>query len=769
MILGNNRLSRKDTGVNHFSTTICLAIFLILSFLSKGNAAETNEILVLHSYHQGLVWTDDIMKGIHSVFNTYDPQNEIHVEYMDTKKYFDGLNGKYLTRLHDIYKDKYSSKKPDIIISSDDNAFQFLLMHHDELFPGIPIVFCGVNNFEDTMIAGHDHVTGVIEFLDKKANIDIALKLHPDANEIAIITDTSETGKANRIMLEQLAGEYKDRAEFVFIDKDNTGLTLQELLDKLRRLPETSIVYYSDFLRNRDEYIVQETAVPQISATSRRPIYTHYDEILGLGVVGGKLVNGFSHGRKAAQMAYDILRGKPVSSLPVYKESINTLMFDYKQLKRFGIDKKDLHKGSAIINRPFSFYREYRQLVWAVLGVFSTLVISLITISINVIKRKKAEEKLKMAHDELEEKVKERTRELSKANADLHTEIRERINTQSMLKETQQKLEKAQAIARVGNWEWVILSNTVEWSNEVFRLYGLDPEKDRPHYDTVIKALSPESSDAFINAVEDSLKYDKPFEGEYSIILPDGTRKFIYVKGEVIRSAEGKPLIMFGIVQDISERKEMENQIMSTLKEKEILMREIHHRVKNNMTVISSMLSLHSRLIRNKQDRQIFDEAQARIKAMAIIHEKLYQSGDMSKINISDYIRDLLGEISSSYAVNRGRIVISTDIQDITQSIDDAIPFGLIVNELISNAMKHAFPESGEGEIKVKIALNGTGKVTLSVSDNGVGIPDDVDSRKSASLGLNLVDALVRQIRGELKLHKDNGTRFDITFPGRQS
>jgi len=105
----------------------------------------------------------------------------------------------------------------------------------------------------------------------------------------------------------------------------------------------------------------------------------------------------------------------------------------------------------------------------------------------------------------------------------------------------------------------------------------------------------------------------------------------------------------------------------------------------------------------------------------------------------------------------------------VTLSIDDAIPFGLIINELVSNAMKHAFPELRQGEIKVNIALNGTNEVSLSVSDNGVGVPDDIESRKSASLGLSLVDALVRQVRGELKLHKDNGTRFDITFPRRQS
>lgn len=614
------RYCLKYTVYSHVITIIFLVTFIIFSCTAGVIAAGTKNILVLHSYHQGLVWTDDIMEGIYSVFGKYDSGLDIRVEYMDTKRYFDGLDGGHFTGLRNIYMNKYRAVKLDLIISSDDIAFQFLLMHHKVLFPGVPVVFCGVNDFDDMMLEGHDSITGVIESLDIRSNIDTLLKMHPGAAEIAIITDTTETGKANRQILEQLTEEYKDRTAFIFLDKDNVGLTLQELLDKLSQLPEGSLVYYSDFLRNRGEYIIQETAVPQISAASKNPIYTHYDEILGLGVVGGKLVNGHSHGRKAAQMASDILRGTPVSSLPVHKESINTLMFDYKQLMRFSMDEKDLPEMSLVINRPYSFYQEHKQLVWTLLVIFSVLLTSLITIILNVSKRKKAEVKLQAAHYELEQKVADRTGELSRL-----------------------------------------------------------------------------------------------------------------------------------------------------VEEKETLLKEIHHRVKNNMTVISSLLALHSGLIKNEDDRHIFDEARSRIKAMAIIHEKLYQSGDMSKISASDYLSDILRELSASYAVNNGRTVIRTDIQDITLSLDNAIPFGLIVNELVSNAMKHAFPGSMQGEIKVVIARISAKDIKLSVADSGVGLPDDLASRKSASLGLNLVDALVRQVHGKLSLYTDSGTRFEITFPGIQA
>jgi len=597
----------KHEKLDYIISAIFSVIILLLSFQTPSDAAETKKILVLHSYHQGLVWTDDIMEGIYSVFNKYSADTEIYVEYMDTKRYFDGLKGKYLTGLRNMYKDKYGGMKFDMIISSDDNAFQFLLLYHDELFPGTPIVFCGVNNFEDAMLSGHDYVTGVIELLDIKASIDIALKLHPEAKEIAIITDTSESGNANRKIIEQLADEYKGKAEFVFIDKDNTGLTLQELLERLRLLKKGSVIFYSDFLRNRGEYIIQETAVPQISSTCKRPIYTHYDEILGLGVVGGKLIDGKSHGRKAAQMALQILQGTPVSRLPVYKESTNLYMFDYQQLTRFGIDENALPKGSVVINRPFTFYSQYKQLVWTVSGVFSFLVISLIAISVNVVKRKKAEEELKNAYDTLEHKVEERTIALSKANLALHSEITERRLAEEALKKRETQLTDSQRVAHLGRWEWDIPTNKLVWSDEVYKIYGVNPEQFSPTYDLVIDAMHQDSRNEFHQAIQQTLSGEKPFELDYRLTRPDGTERIVHTIGEVTRDEGGKPVMMFGIVQDITERNKVEAEL-----------KESHERL---LTVLDSLnaivyvadMKTYEILFINKYTRDVFGDIEGKI------------------------------------------------------------------------------------------------------------------------------------------------------------
>jgi PAS domain S-box-containing protein len=367
-----------------------------------------------------------------------------------------------------------------------------------------------------------------------------------------------------------------------------------------------------------------------------------------------------------------------------------------------------------------------------------------------VLKRKKVEEKLKIAHDELEQKVEERTKDLT--------------NTNIALKDSREKYRDLFESATDAIFILDLEGNFIDINSIAYTRLGYTKEEMLSLH---ISKLDPPEFAAKVPERLARIREEGFAIFDSAHIRKDGTVMPVEINARMYEYDGNKAYLSF--VRDITERNKMENRILSSLEEKEVLLREIHHRVKNNMTVISSMLALQSRFISNDHDRQMFDEARARIKTMAIIHEKLYQSGDMSKIKTSDYLGDILNEITTSYAINNGRITVRTDIQDITLSIDSAIPFGLILNELVSNAMKHAFPELRQGEIKVDIALSITNDIRLSVADNGVGLPDDLASRKSASLGLNIVDALVRQVRGELKLHKDSGTRFDITFPGRQS
>ena len=216
-------------------------------------------------------------------------------------------------------------------------------------------------------------------------------------------------------------------------------------------------------------------------------------------------------------------------------------------------------------------------------------------------------------------------------------------------------------------------------------------------------------------------------------------------------------------IEDITERKKAEELIKRSLAEKDVLMKEINHRVKNNMAVVSSLLRLQSNKVEDEHYKAMFNDSINRINTMASIHEKLCQSEDLSKIIFSDYIKDMVNNIFKSYGLS-SRIKLIVDVEEIILDIDASIPCGLIVNELITNSMKYAFPEGKEGEIRVSLCKNDKDEIELTVGDNGVGMPEGLDFRNADSLGLTLVNALVKQLEGKMELNKEKGTKFKITF-----
>lgn len=209
--------------------------------------------------------------------------------------------------------------------------------------------------------------------------------------------------------------------------------------------------------------------------------------------------------------------------------------------------------------------------------------------------------------------------------------------------------------------------------------------------------------------------------------------------------------------------KRAEDHLKSSLKEKEMLLKEIHHRVKNNLAVISSLLNLQSEYIKNKDDLELFRESQTRAKSMALIHERLYNSADLKSIDFGEYINKLVNDLFQTYNLDSSLIKLNMDIESILLDINISIPLGLIVNELVSNCMKYAFPDGREGTINIKLKSN-NGKNILIVSDNGIGLSSDIDFKDTDSLGLQLINSLTYQIDAEIELDISHGTEFKIIF-----
>jgi PAS domain S-box-containing protein len=217
------------------------------------------------------------------------------------------------------------------------------------------------------------------------------------------------------------------------------------------------------------------------------------------------------------------------------------------------------------------------------------------------------------------------------------------------------------------------------------------------------------------------------------------------------------------IVSDITDRKIAEDKIRSSLQEKEVMLKEIHHRVKNNMQVVSSLLNLQSKYIVNEKDMELFKESQNRVKSMSLVHEKLYQSRNLANIDFNEYTRNLVKNLYVTYGVNSSRIQLLIDIQEIYLDINAAIPCGLIINELVSNSIKYAFPDGRTGMIKI-IMKQDDNKVKLVVSDNGVGLPESLDIAETESLGLQLVHTLSLQLESEIEIQRTNGAAFSFEF-----
>lgn len=247
----------------------------------------------------------------------------------------------------------------------------------------------------------------------------------------------------------------------------------------------------------------------------------------------------------------------------------------------------------------------------------------------------------------------------------------------------------------------------------------------------------------------------------------DGSELPVEISLSPLESEQG--ILVMSIVRDITERRRGEELVQASLREKEALLKEIHHRVKNNLQITSSLLRLQSDYVQDPKTLEMFAESQNRIRSMALVHEKLYKSTDLSRINFSDYIESLANLLFRSLGVQTSKIRLRQNRSSIFLSIETAVPCGLIVNELISNCIKHAFPNDQGGEIYISIDSPSVNEYKLIVADNGVGLPQEFAIDKVESLGLQLVKTLVNQINGTLEIESNQGVRFSISFSTTRS
>ena len=370
-----------------------LLFFFSFAGLSSANSGESvKRVLVLNSYHETYHWTDRIMAGVKSVFEPQD-NVELYINYMDTKRSSDEV---HYQLLRDLYAHKSALIQFDAIVSSDDNALNFLLKYRDALFPGVPVFFCGINDFQPELLAGRELFSGVYETYDVAGTFDLMLQVHPQAKTIVTITDNTVSGHAFLNRVHRAAPQFAGRIQFEELHNPEP----EKLIDELGKLPSDALVLWAIYLRTpAGRSISSEASVRMVANASPVPVYCVWD-VVGQGVVGGKITSPNFQGQAVAERATQYLRSghfedRSVSGSPM------VYTFDYNVMQRFGIAESDLPADSLILNKPYSVYTAYKITIWLTIGALILLSTIILCLIYYITKRGQAERKLTMVREQL--------------------------------------------------------------------------------------------------------------------------------------------------------------------------------------------------------------------------------------------------------------------------------------------------------------------------------------------------------------------------------
>jgi PAS domain S-box-containing protein len=393
--------------------------------------------------------------------------------------------------------------------------------------------------------------------------------------------------------------------------------------------------------------------------------------------------------------------------------------------------------------------------------------------------QKQAEESLRRANAETEERVRLRTAELTAANDRLRQEVAQRRHAEAGLAAVSARLEAVLNAAT----EISIIATDPGGLITVFnagaeQLLGFTagemigrqtptmihcPDEVAAHGRQLSRQLG--TPVAGFEALVARARRGGHEEREWTYVRKDGTRLTVSLVVTAQRDGEGRVTGFLGVARDVTERKRSEQQILASLQEKEVLLKEIHHRVKNNLQIVSTLLALQADQTDDLPSVEMFRESRGRVRSMALIHERLYRSDNLAQVDMGEYIERLAEDLYQSCRSACGGVDFAVAAEVALLPIDVAIPCGLLLNELLTNCLKHGFPAGRDGTVTVGLRRGGDGACVLTVRDDGIGFPEGIDFRNTTSFGLQLVNMLVQQLGGEVELRRGGGTCFTVTFP----
>lgn len=487
------------------------------SLLRAQQFPETN-VLVLYSHEREMAAYKGLDEGLRAVMESSSTHRvEFYTEYLDLMRFPDEANQQ---RLLDYLSVKYSGRKIDLIFAISPLALNFLTERGTKLFPDTPIVFTSVNVQNLHTVHMQPNITGVAVKRDIRDTLDVALGVQPDTRRVVVVGGASAIEKSWMTGIQKLLQPYENRVAITYV----AGLSMDEVLNQLKSLPRHTVVLFSSafFYDGAGRYFLPEEALDLICRYANAPVYAINRSYLGSGIVGGNLYNMKEAGTAAGRIGERILAGQAPNTIPIQTLDANHNEFDARQLGRWGISVNSLPPGSTVLFAPPSFWQLYKQYVLACLAVFAIQLWLLVALIVQARKRK---------------------------------------NAQIALIAKQVQLSEAQRLAEVGSWQWDLKSRHLQWSDELYRIAGLNRELSPPTGEDRARLYGEDSWERLQRAERDLLREGIPYQLELQTVRSDGTGRWIFARGEAKRDASGQIVELRGTVQDITERKEVEKAL----------------------------------------------------------------------------------------------------------------------------------------------------------------------------------------------------------------
>ncbi|KEI05478.1 ABC transporter substrate binding protein [Clostridium botulinum] len=545
------KVNKKSKFTNYI--TILMGI-VILSFYctSKVYAMEWKNVLILNSYNEGLEWTRNIEKGIYSVLKDEYEINLFH-EYMDTKN----LDyEEYLTMLNKLYEEKYSNKKLDLIICCDNDALNFVMNCKKDFLKKPPVVFCGINEFEKSMIKNRSNCTGVVEKIDIEATVDGIFQLQPNTKNIIVITDSSTTGRKSEEMARNAIGKYKD-IEKVYFYRD---ITQSEFYENISNFKDNTVLLDIGQFKGENGTMLSFSKTNYVLNRCKLPVYVCWRFLVDDNIMGGKVISGYTQGTLAGKISMKVLKGVDIEEIPIIKQCPSRYIFNYEELIEHGIDMSNIPTGATIINKPSSFYENNKVFILSVGGVILILLLSIIILFMNIKRRVQSEKQLMDNYEQLTnvyEEVFEKEEQL-KIN---YCELK---NSQEKLRKSKEKYKLAIEGANDAIWEWDVKKDTFfvskKWTNITgYKLKDSCYIKNRNFFKQIVVK---QDYHILVKKLKNILR-GKSLYLDVDCEIKDSLnhKKWITVKGKALKDKKGNTIKIAGSITDITERKKSNKKI----------------------------------------------------------------------------------------------------------------------------------------------------------------------------------------------------------------